>query len=351
MASRVRADSSTSIFPPTSPMYKIDSQITKIAKHRSADLSPGMAIIFINGMLNGRLDAEESAVDISVSLQKRRVEHVFNDTYSVERTVASLTDKILETAEACRRQLAAASRTSEICIVIIAHSHGAGILEKSLSDPRVDSPIKRNIKVVTIGGAAIIPYPGYRSAENLINEYDFIPLIAHKTFDVATLPDDNTVMQFFIEFAFNFKKKFQEDVLKLESHKYPFLADRILSAMKCSWEASSEETPLQATVNGLCKDIIRSAGENLRSSTITERHLRGFICGILCAAVAHTAYNVTIHKIATESGVISSNPLNDYFETFHSVKSYTPKLSQLVMGYIQEYETQFTRASLISPGK
>jgi hypothetical protein len=333
MANGVTQNLNSSIFPPNHPGKKFDDQMAQVGAHQPVPMPPGMGILFINGMLNDLLDKNESVVDISHSLGDRAVEHVFNDTWSVEKTIGEVSAKILEMEQGCRRELERAGLTKDISIVIIAHSHGAGILERSLEDTRI-APLKRNIRIVTIGGAALIPFLGYKSATNLIHEMDFLPLIAHRDIDVEQLSTDSSQWNFFINFLGDFKRRFQEDVLKLTSHKNPALADRIWSTMQFSMTASPQQTPLETAVNSLCQDIIKMRNKHLNLQTVTNQNLERFSSDILSVVIAHMTYKIEISK--TPMQPMSS--LNQYLEVFHSVKSYTLQLSPLVKMYIEAYE-------------
>lgn len=325
MSGRVTPKLNSSLYPPTHPGYKLDVQITKAAMHKSVPMPTGMGIIFVNGMLNGQWDKNESVVDISRSLGNRSVKGVYNDTWSVEKTTRKLSDKILEIAQDCREALEAANLTNDICLVIIAHSHGAGILERSLEDTRI-APLKRNIRIVTIGGAALIPFLGYKSATNLIHDLDFLPLLAHRDIDVKQFSTESPLWNFVVEFVSEFKKMFQEDVLKLTSHKKPALADRIWSGMQ------SSITP--STVNNLYQDIVKAGNKHLNSQKVTDQNVAQAACDILSVMIAHMTYKIEISKIPMQP----MNTFNQYFDIFHSVQSYIPQLSPLVMGYIQDYE-------------
>jgi hypothetical protein len=327
MANRVTPNRHSSVFAPTHPGYKYDEQITKVGAHQPIPMPPGMGIVFINGMLNDLWDKNESVVDISQSLGNRAVEHVFNDTWSVEKTISELSAKILEMEQGCRRELERAGLTKDISIVIIAHSHGAGILERSLEDTRI-APLKRNIRIVTIGGAALIPFLGYKSATNFIHEMDFLPLIAHRDIDVEQLSADSPIWNFFIGFLSEFKRMVQEDVLKLTSHKKPAVADRIWSAMQSSMTALPQN-PLETAV----QDIIKKGNKLLNSQTVTGQDLGRFLGDTFSVLMTHMAYKIEISKTTMQP----MSSLNQYLDVFHSVKSYIPQLSPVVMRYIQEY--------------
>lgn len=291
---------------------KVESQIENIANHESVvqPLAPGMCILFVNGVWNFGFDPMETAVEISRSIGNRRVEHFHNESIESAKSIQGLANKILEVKTICEEELAEGeNRPDNICIVILAHSHGAGVLKEAMKNPSVDSSLKRNIRVVTIGGAALVPTLEFKSVENLINRVDFIPFLAHASFDVENLDLDPTLKQI-LQFLLGLKEKIQEDVLQLNSHKIPGLADRIYTAIRLNWNTRNEvELPELVTL-----------------STFEDVFIKVF--------------NMVMYKITILEPEISLDnvAIERFFQDTHSVGSYLPGVRDLLESYIQEHE-------------
>ena len=202
-------------------------------------------------------------------------------------------------------------------------------MSRALEDERLDILLKQRIRIITIGGAALISsFPPYKSVENLINEYDFLPLFAHSTCNVETMFEDHPLLNSIIQGFIDIKRIMQEDVLKISSHKIPALADRILSAMQCSWEAQPSSERIG---EAFCKDIIKSSKRNLTSLRAPQKGLENFIYEATLACMTHLLYKIEILKTERSS-------LLNYFEDCHSVNSYLPRLSQLIIGYVENHD-------------
>jgi hypothetical protein len=322
--------------------YLIAAQLNKIANHRADLLPAGMSIIFVNGMLNGPLDAHSSSVDISQSIRNKKVEHVFNNSFSLDSTtgkpaaVGKLVEKILEVRNICISELA--HSTHGICILIIAHSHGASILESALEDQRLDSALKNSMRIITIGGAALIrsftvQYQ-HKSVVNLINDFDFIPLLAHSTLKFENLQKDEELLKLInwvVDVAADMKKIFQEQVLQVRSHEKLGLADKILEDMKRKWGSTSQEPSSTTIFESLCNVIDRAAKKHLRSPNPST----GDFANFFAQAFLIDAVNLALYNIEVLTAPPSSS--QEYFERFHSVQSYLSKVSQLTSDYIEDH--------------
>jgi hypothetical protein len=311
---------------------KFEEQLDKLSAHKSQPLPHGMSIIFINGILNHRCDSLESAVDISKSIRNKKVTSVFNNTYDfqngVEKTVDALTNKILRRAEKCKIQLRSANKTKDICIVIIAHSHGASVLEQSLSDKRIDAHLKQRIRIITIGAAAVIPSPGYRSVINIINEWDFVPFVTHTDFENMRESDD------FVKCATAF---FQENlavnILKIKSHKKILLNERILWAMQASWGPTPPTDVVQIEIRKLCEKVVASTRKNevFQKNPPQNVLLMNLASMIISVAINYSFYDINVMKSTTQKLEIED------LLSSHSVKSYIPHIAPILTGYIADH--------------
>ncbi|MCP5492167.1 MAG: hypothetical protein H7A40_03895 [Chlamydiales bacterium] len=341
---------SFNIFPKDHPCYLMQKQLDIIGNYEKTSKAPppGMSIIFINGLLNGVLDSAVTAADISTQLNEYRISSEHNPGIGefAPKTAMRLVKKILVESKRCEESLSqklssneCAQLVDKICIVIIAHSHGAVILDLAMKDKGLDS-IRKSIRVVTAGGAALIPFPyhGYKSAENLINQYDVIPILAHNSFaeleKLSSIENGHSTLKAIVSAFIGIKKIFQESVLGMSSHNH-LAALKILNAMTPGFERNPFFHPFfiyltNETSKKVCEeaqiDKIATGNKNF-DQTIN----------LIAPLIIHVASELQF-RVSILNPVNKPFELTTYLQDHHSLESYLPAIRPLVISYINEHQ-------------
>jgi hypothetical protein len=318
----------------SAPDPYIHSQMNTISSHIPRNLPPGMSIVFINGVFNSCLDSLQTAVCISTSIGSNEVTSVHNNSFEVNPTVERVVQKIIEQFNRCSDEVTRLALTvDKVRVVLIAHSHGAAILEKALRDLRLNS-MKEKFEIITMGGAALIPFAGYKSARNLINDFDFVPLVAHNSFDhlvKAWEKESNWSIEEWLTkgplyAAILIKNKGAEEVLQISSHENPVLARAIFEYTDEKWESYSATSLIVTFVREIMRKIF-SEPYKLDTPLAPAVHF-----GMLF--VTPHIYKIEILERPSMSS--ESISINAFFNHYHSVNAYTDKLSSILSELISE---------------
>jgi hypothetical protein len=253
----------------------------------------------------------------------------------VNKTVGELVEKILSAHTTCQGELNQLTRrTHDVSILVIAHSQGANVLELALRSPRLDASLKTSMRIITIGGASLIPSipQQYKSVENLINHCDFIPLFAHSTLEFEDSQIESATLRGIVCVFASVKKMFQEQFLQVNSHTKPGLADRILHAMLAKW-TNPEDAPQVVASKALGIGIAKAGEKHLQSPHPSTQDLTNCYTQLVISLLNHALYKVDVLQTPQPSAN------NGHFENSHSVQSYLNKVTELVLSYIRQHES------------
>lgn len=280
------------------------------------------AIIYVNGINNTRIEAENSALMISGAAQNTRIVVFYNPTLclhssffvaGMESTLANRLVEVIQNERNAYLQYAREQVTIQseaIHILILAHSHGAVLVELALRKPEI-AHLLPNIEVAAFGGAKLL-YNGLASkVNNFINEMDFVPLLA-----MCKLGNENADG---LEGYIGSTQKIVTNLIGIHGHENPYYARRLESAREAHQLVKFGHSPQEAQQMVLvesCRKIVENYLN--QSSESDERRLNNsWLLGFERLFI-ELAYNV---EILTP---------NLYGETDqHSLRSYLPKIIEV----------------------